>query len=147
MTLVQGVGSGSLLATVVGQDLAEDENGIFRIVRKVAKNRVIRVVDPGARHGHKASSRSFDGYEGHIVLDPDSKTITKTVVTAGNAGDASVGEELIEDVLGGDDASHVDAGNPISESQSSCVYGDAAYGVGQFQSRRGAAHIDSKCKT
>ncbi|MHB1734750.1 MAG: IS1182 family transposase [Ferrimicrobium acidiphilum] len=136
-----------LLGTVVGQDLEEDANGVFRIVRKVAKDRVISVVDPEARHGHKTSSRSFDGYKGHIALDPESEIITKTVVTAGNAGDASVAEELIEDLLGGDDARDVDPENPISEPQSSCVYGDAAYGTGQFQSRLGAAHIDSKCKT
>ena len=49
-----------LLATVVGQDLEEDDSGTFRIARKVAKDRVISVVDPEARHGHKTQARSFD---------------------------------------------------------------------------------------
>ena len=133
-----------LLGIVVGQDLEEDTNGVFRIVRKVAKDRVISVVDPEARHGHKTSSRRFDGYKGNIALDPESDIITKTVVTAGNA---SVAEELIEDLLKGDDARDVDSENPISESQSSCVYGDSSYGTGQFQPRLEAAHMNSKCKT
>lgn len=36
----------ALLATVVGQDLEEGDDGIFRIVRRVAKGRVISTVDP-----------------------------------------------------------------------------------------------------
>jgi hypothetical protein len=40
-----------LLATVVGQDLDQDGDGVFRIARRVAKDRVISSVDPqsGAR--------------------------------------------------------------------------------------------------
>ena len=49
-----------LLATVVGQDLEEDDSGTFRIARKVTKDRVISTVDPEARHGHKTQARSFD---------------------------------------------------------------------------------------
>jgi IS5 family transposase len=88
-----------LLATILGQDLEENEEGLFRIARRVAKDRVISTVDPEARHGHKTSSRSFDGYKGHIAVDPDTEIITATVVTAGNAGDASVVDELLSDVL------------------------------------------------
>ena len=136
-----------LLATVVGQDLETGDDAVLRIVRKVARDRVISVVDPQARHGHKTSSRSFDGYKGHIALDPESEIITKTVVTAGNAGDASVAEELIEDLLQKNDACSIDPEDPISEPPSSSVYGDAAYGTGEFQSQLEAFHIDSKCKT
>jgi transposase len=53
-----------LLATVVGQDLEEGDDKILRIARKVAKDRVISVVDPEARHGHKTSAHGFDGYKG-----------------------------------------------------------------------------------
>ena len=42
-----------LLATVLGQDLDVDAGGVFRIARRVAKDRVISTVDPEARHGHK----------------------------------------------------------------------------------------------
>jgi hypothetical protein len=88
----------ALVATVVGQDL-EQRDGIFRIARRVAKDRVISTVDPEARHGHKTAARGFDGYKGHIAIDPDSEIITATAVTAGNVADGSVAEALVADVL------------------------------------------------
>ncbi len=91
--------AGELLATVLGQDLEAGEDGVFRIARRVAKDRVISTVDPQARHGHKTAARGFDGYKGHAGIDPDSEIITATTATAGNAGDASVAEELIGDLL------------------------------------------------
>jgi len=63
--------SGELLASVLGQDLDRDEAGVFRIARRVAKDRVISTVDPQARHGHKSAARGFDGYKGHVGIDPD----------------------------------------------------------------------------
>jgi hypothetical protein len=54
----------ALLAAVAGQDLDEDPDGVFRIARRVAKDRVISTVDPEARHGHKTAARGFDGYKG-----------------------------------------------------------------------------------
>ena len=89
----------ALVATVVGQDLEQRDDGIFRIARRVAKDRVISTVDPEARHGHKTAARGFDGYKGHIAIDPDSEIITATTVTAGNVADGSVGEALVADVL------------------------------------------------
>src|SRR5262249_18628526 len=61
----------ALLATVLGQDLETGEDGVFRIARRVAKDRVISTVDPDTRHGHKTSARGFDGYKGHAAVDPD----------------------------------------------------------------------------
>lgn len=89
----------ALVATVVGQDLEQREDDVFRIARRVAPDRVISVVDPEARHGHKTTSRRFDGYKGHIAIDPDSEIITATHVTAGNVGDAAAALELLRDVL------------------------------------------------
>jgi hypothetical protein len=80
----------ALLAAVTGQDLEEGTDGVFRIARRVAADRVISAVDPQARHGHKTSARGFDGYKGHIAVDPDSEVITGTAVTPGNSGDAEV---------------------------------------------------------
>lgn len=88
-----------LLATVVGQDLEQRDDGLFRIARRVAKDRVISTVDPQTRHGHKTSARGFDGYKGHVAIDPDSEIITATEVTPGNAADGSVAEALLSDVL------------------------------------------------
>ena len=135
----------TLLATVVGQDL-EEVDGTLRIARRVAKDRVISTVDPEARHGHKTSARGFDGWKGHVAIDPDSEIITATVVTAGNAGDASVAQELIEDLLA--TPSVADEHEPLArEPERATLYGDAAYGTGAIQSRLHDAGVDSKCKT
>lgn len=102
----------ALLGTVLGQDLERDEEGVFRIARRVAKDRVISTVDPQARHGHKTAARGFDGYKGHIGIDPDSELVTATTVSAGNAGDSSVAEELIADLLNQDTEHTEEASSP-----------------------------------
>lgn len=142
LTVLDGVELGpevteaaELLATVIGQDLEETDDGRFRIARRVAKDRVISTVDPEARHGHKTRARGFDGYKGHVAVDPDSEVITDTVVSAGNAGDASVAEDLIDDLIRDD------------EAERRRVYGDAAYGTGEFLDHLAEEDIDSRCKT
>jgi hypothetical protein len=88
----------TLLATVLGQDLEANDDGVFRIARRVAPDRVISTVDPETRHGHKTSAKGFDGYKGHAAIDPDSELITDTTVTPGNVGDAASAAELIDDL-------------------------------------------------
>ena len=127
----------ALLATVTGQDLEEDAGGVFRIARRVAPDRVISTVDPEARHGHKTSARGFDGYKGHIAIDPDSEIITATEATPGNSGDAEVAESLLADLLPGDQdsAAGQDSGQaaaPAAGQGRPAVYGDAAYGSGEL---------------
>lgn len=180
--------AGRLLATVTGQDLDEGSDGVFRIARRVAKDRVISTVDPEARHGHKTAARGFDGYKGHVALDPDSEIITATTVSPGNTADGAVAEELIADLLGegardrgqaetpeqpaaadvsaaedGDQpviseqpdahAGAAPAGHHASDGggddgeQPATVYGDNAYGTGEFQDRLDQAGIDSRCKS
>jgi len=134
-----------LLARVVGQDLEEGDDGVLRIARKVARDRVISTVDPDARHGHKTRARGFDGYKGHAAVDPDSEIITATKVTSANAGDASVAADLIEDLLN-DDASASTHEQVAGEEQPK-VYGDSAYGTGEFHSTLEDNDIDSGCKT
>ena len=133
-----------LLATVVGQDLEPAEDGRFRIARKVAKDRVISTVDPDARHGHKTQARGFDGYKGHVAADPDSEIITDTVVTPGNLADSAAAEDLIDDLL------HPEAHDPAEageEGEEPKVYGDSAYGTGEFQERLEDAGVESGCRT
>jgi hypothetical protein len=84
-----------LLATVAGQDVAEGDDGRFRIVRAVARDRVISTVDPEARHGHKSRNRRFDGYKGHVSVDPDSEIIDDVTVTPANAADQDAAEDLL----------------------------------------------------
>jgi transposase len=116
----------TLLATVVGQDIEEGEDGVFRILRGVAPDRVISTVDPEARHGHKTAARGFDGYKGHIAVDAESEIITATDVTAGNVGDASPAEGLLADMLAGTDGV---PGEAKSDEPPREVYGDASYGT------------------
>ena len=92
--------------------------------------------------------------KGHVGIDPDTEIITATTVSAGNVGDASAAEELISDLLD-TDAEHPDAEHPDAEHSDSgadgepaaSVYGDNAYGTGQFHDRLDHAGIESKCKT
>ena len=153
--------AGQLLARVLGQDLETTEDGRFRIARGVAKDRVISTVDPQARHGHKTAARGFDGYKGHIAVDPDSEIITDTVVSAGNDGDASVAADLIDDLTAKTattDNAHDAAGEadaePDRDTQAGhgsgdgpTVYGDAAYGTGEFLTHLAEHDIASRCKT
>ena len=103
--------AGELCAAVVGQDLEQDEGGRFVIARRVARDRIISTVDPDARHGRKSSAHGFDGYKGHLAIDPESELITHTTVTAGNVADGDVAEELITDLLE-DAGEHDDSRRP-----------------------------------
>ncbi|WP_199816816.1 transposase [Streptomyces sp. NBRC 110035] len=130
-----------LLATVLGQDLEQDQDrGVFRIARKVARDRVISTVDPEARHGHKTVSRSFDGYKGHVAEDPDSEVITATAVSAGNVGDAEPAAGLMADILPSP------APDEQVEEEQVEVYGDAAYGTGPLLAELADAGVDVMVK-
>lgn len=135
-----------LVATVVGQDLDQGDDGVFRIARRVAPDRVISVVDPEARHGHKTASRGFDGYKGHVAIDPDSEIITAVDVTAGNVGDGAVAKTLLADVLPSteedkvQDTSHAPAEEPLE------VFGDASYGTADVVETLEQAGIEPNVK-
>jgi len=152
--------AGALLATVVGQDLDQDSpDGVFAIARRVAKDRVISTVDPDTRHGHKTAARGFDGYKGHVGIDPDSEIITATTVTPGNVGDGAAAADLITDLIG--DTHPVQPARPgterpgteqasdeqASDEQANKVFGDCAYGSGEFQSTLEEHRLESGCKT
>ena len=139
-----------LLASVLGQDLDEHADGVFRIARRVAKDRIISTVDPDARHGHKTSARGFDGFKGHVAADPDSEIITDTEVSAGNVGDAAVAVDLIDDLLtraDGEADESVETEPVVDAADQPAVYGDAAYGAGEFLDRLDEAGIEPNCKT
>jgi hypothetical protein len=141
--------AGALLATVVGQDLDQDTGGVFRIARRVAKNRVISTVDPEAQHGHKTAARGFDGYKGHIGIDPDTEIITATTLTPGNAGDGGVAADLITDLITDNHPTQPTQASTeqASTEQASKVFGDCAYGSGEFQSTLREHELESGCKT
>ncbi len=102
-----------LLALVAGQDVEQGDDNKFRIVRGVAKDRVISTVDPEARHGHKSRNRRFDGYKAHLSVDPDFEVIDEVVVTPANTHDA----DAVDDLLSG----HGD------DEDKPTVFADSAY--------------------
>jgi hypothetical protein len=116
---------------------------------------VISTVDPQARHGHKTSARGFDGYKGHIAADPDSEIITATEVSAGNQGDAQTAAGLITELLPDTDTqTDPDQADPEQGAAGQggdqgrpAVYGDAAYGAGEFLEALDDADIEAKVKT
>lgn len=132
-----------LLATVLGQDLEPDPDnpGGWRIARRVAKDRVISTVDTEARHGHKTNHRGFDGYKGHVAVDPDSEIITAVAVTPGNAGDVEPVADLIADLTNPDPADR-----PAPDDDTPAVYGDSAYGAGEVLERLDNAGIEAMTK-
>jgi hypothetical protein len=85
-----------LLALVAGQDVEPgDEEGTWKVERKVTKHRVISTVDPETRHMHKSRSSYRDGYKAHIAVEPDTGLITACDLTPANAGDGPTGITLL----------------------------------------------------
>ena len=110
-----------LVATVAGQDVEQGDDGIFRIARRVAKDRIISTVDVEARHGHKSHNRRFDGYKAHLSVDPDAELICEVIVTPANTHDATPAEDLL-------------AGHAADEVKPT-VMGDCAYGTAETLAR------------
>jgi hypothetical protein len=131
-----------LLSLVAGQDVSESEDGRFRIVRGVARDRLISTVDPQARHGHKSHARHFDGYKTHMASDPDSEIITEVAVTPANTPDREVVDELIADLS--DDA--VDEDGSAEPSSGPVVVGDSAYADAATRSRLEARGVEVMAK-
>jgi IS5 family transposase len=114
---LSAIDAADLLALVAGQDVEQGEDGVFRIARKTARDRVISTVDTQARHGHKSRNRRFDGYKAHLSVDPDSELIDEVVATPANAPDRQAARELL-----GEHADSQDKPEVVGDS----AYGDAA---------------------
>jgi predicted nucleotidyltransferase len=65
-----------LLALVAGQDVEQQDDGTWQIVRTVAPDRVISVVDAEARHMHKSRSEYRFCYKAHIAIEPETGLVT-----------------------------------------------------------------------
>jgi hypothetical protein len=89
-----------LVALVSGQDVEEGDDGVFRIAKGVARDRMISTVDT----------------EAHLSIDPDSELIDEVVATPANTPDREAAPLL----LGGHDA----------EEDKPVVLGDSAYADG-----------------
>ena len=85
----------------------------------VSKDRMMSVHDPELRHGHKSSSRHFDGHKAAIVVDTDTQLITAVEVLPDNAPDNLGALELVEQ-------SETNTGVPVEEAMGDAAYGDGA---------------------
>lgn len=103
----------ALLALVAGQDVELDE-GRWRVAERVAKDRVISVVDPESRHMHKSRSVYRDGYKAHLAVEPETGLVTAAELTPASYSDAKGGVELVAD-----------------ETESLTLYADSAYASGE----------------
>ena len=115
------VAAAELLGQLLLQDVERTDDGVSLGVSLrdgVSRDRMMSVHDPEMRHGHKSSSRRFDGHKAAIVVDTDSQLITAVEVLPGNAPDNRGALELVEQ-------SEANTGVPAAE-----IMGDAAYGDG-----------------
>ena len=101
-----------------GDDGDGDTDGDVSLKVGVSRDRMVSVHDPEMRHGHKSSSKRFDGHKAAIVVDTDSQLITALDVLPGNAPDNLGALDLVE-------RSEANTGVPVEET-----LGDAAYGDG-----------------
>ena len=90
-------GALALLEQLLAQDVVQDDDGQHVLRQGVAKDRVISTVDPEMRHGRKSASTRFDGYKGHVAVEPESELITEVTVTPGNCYDGEAVETLVDD--------------------------------------------------
>jgi len=100
----EGQAARALLHQLLGQDIEEvvdmtgpGDDDRYQIKQGVAKDRVISTVDPEMRHGRKSSSTRFDGYKGHVAVEPTTGLITNVEVRPGNEYDGEAAEELVSE--------------------------------------------------
>ena len=118
----QIVAGAELLGQLLLQDIERksgDGDGDDGVSLKdgVSRDRMMSVHDPEMRHGHKSSSKRFDGHKAAIVVDTDSQLITAVEVLPGNAPDNLGALELVE-------ASEANTGVPGEEAMGDAAYGD-----------------------
>ena len=113
----QIVAAAELLGRLLLQDVERTDDGVS-LKDGVSRDRMMSVHDPEMRHGHKSSSRRFDGYKTAIVVGTGTQLITAVEVLPGNAPDNLEALELVEQ-------SEANTGVLVVEA-----IGDAAYGDG-----------------
>ena len=104
------------LLKVVTEDLESDDKHRLVVAKRVARDRLVSLTDPQARHGRKSKSKCFNGYKLHVLGDVVSGLIASVTVTQGNRHDGSVAHRLIER-----------AKSLVNDID--CVLGDTAYGA------------------
>ena len=111
------VQASELLGQLLLQDVERTEDGVC-LKEGVSRDRIVSVHDPEMRHGHKSSSKRFDGHKASVAVDTDLQVITAVDVLPGNASDNVGALELVE-------RSEEGTISAVEET-----LGDAAYGDG-----------------
>ena len=109
-------------AELLGQLLLQDVerkscDGGASLKDGVSKDRMMSVHDPEMRHGHKSSSKRFDGHKAAIVVDTGTQLITALEVLPGNAPDNLGALELVEE-------SEANTDVPVEGTLADAAYGD-----------------------
>ncbi len=78
------------------QDSPSSEDPAPRLRQGVAKDRILSIVDPQMRVGHKSQRQSWAGYKVHIAEEPQSELITQVEVRPANEYDADAALPLVE---------------------------------------------------
>ena len=112
------VAAAELLGRLLLQDVERKDDGVG-LSDGVASDRTLSVNDPEMRHGHKSSSRRFDGHKAAVAVDTGSQLVTAVDELPSNAWDSTGALELIE---------QSEAGTGVAASE---TVGDTAYGDGQ----------------
>lgn len=120
----------ALLALIAGQDVepadgSDGTDGKWRIRIGVAKDRVISVVDPDARHAHKTVERRQDGFKAHLAVEPETGITTGCELTKAAGAQASDGATGIRLLEADETISGPNGGDELVQ-----VLGDSAYGTG-----------------
>ena len=118
------VAAAELLGQLLLQDIerqSPDGDGDDGVSLKdgVSRDRMMSVHDSEMRHGHKSSSKRFDGHKAAIVVDTDTQLITAVAVLPGNVLDNLGALELVEQ-------SEANTGVPVQEAMGAAAYGDGA---------------------
>ena len=88
-----------------------------RLKQGVTRNRIVSVHDPEMRHGHKSSTKRFEGFKAAVAVDPDTQLITAVDMLSANAGDSRCALEMVE-------ASEANTGVEVEETIGDCAFGD-----------------------
>ncbi len=78
------------------QDSFSSEDRAPRLRQGVAKDRILSVVDPQMRVGHKSKRQSWAGYKVHVAEEPESELITQVEVRPANEYDADAALSVVE---------------------------------------------------
>lgn len=118
-----------LLRELIGQDFDIDEDGVPRLHRGTASDRIISTVDREMRHGRKSQHQRFDGYKlSAAVTNTAEPLITAIAVAPASEQDGPQTAPLID-------------GLP-EQRRPRRVLGDTAYGTGPVRAQLAERDID-----